>query len=60
MEETQRGGIAHGKMTTSFQDFQSLAKHLPKLTSLKLYGNYDLDMIDANQWEHLITSSLSH
>ncbi|CAM4822986.1 unnamed protein product [Rotaria magnacalcarata] len=43
-----------------FEHFQKLAKHLPRLTNLKLYGNCDLDMIDANQWEHLLTSSLSH
>jgi hypothetical protein len=41
-----------------FEDFKRLAKHTPKLTSLQLYGTYDLDMFDANQWEHLIISSL--
>ncbi|CAF1260329.1 unnamed protein product [Rotaria sp. Silwood1] len=42
-----------------FEDFKLLAKYIPKLTSLKFYGTYDLDMIDANQWEYLITSLLS-
>jgi hypothetical protein len=43
-----------------FQDFERLVKFLPKLTNLELYGNYDIDMIDANRWEKLITSSLSY
>jgi hypothetical protein len=43
-----------------FQDFERLVKFLPKLTHLELYGNYDIDMIDANRWEKLITSSLSY
>ncbi|CAF3344920.1 unnamed protein product [Rotaria socialis] len=42
-----------------FEHFQKLAKHLPRLTNFKLYGNCDLDMIDASQWEHLLTSSLA-
>ncbi|CAF1322766.1 unnamed protein product [Rotaria sordida] len=43
-----------------FEDFKLLAKYIPKLTSLKFYGTYDLDMIDANQWEYLIISLLPY
>ncbi|CAF1494892.1 unnamed protein product [Adineta steineri] len=42
-----------------FEDLKCLVKYIPKLITLKFTGTYDLDMIDANQWESLIKSSLS-
>ncbi len=43
-----------------FQDFKRLVEYTSKLTRLEFYGNTDLDIIDGNQWEKLITTSLTH
>ncbi|CAF1024618.1 unnamed protein product [Adineta steineri] len=41
-----------------FQDIQNLLKSTPNLINLKICGTCDLDMIDGNQWENFIRSSL--
>jgi len=43
-----------------FKDFQNLLKSTPNLLNLKLCGRCDLDMIDGNQWQNLLISSLSY
>jgi hypothetical protein len=42
-----------------FEDFKRLVEYTPKLTRLEFYGDTNVDMIDANQWEQLITNSLT-
>jgi hypothetical protein len=44
----------------TFSDLINVLKLTPKLKSLILGTYYDTGMIDARQWQHLITSSLPH
>lgn len=49
-----------GNFEHKFKDFEYFVKYIPQLTSLELYGNYDIDMIDAKRWKNLILTSLSY
>jgi hypothetical protein len=43
-----------------FDELVMILKRTPNLTNLTINVYDDIDMINANQWEHLITSSLPY
>jgi hypothetical protein len=43
-----------------FEDFANFVKQTPNLQNLTINADYDIDMLDAYEWEILITSSLSY
>ena len=47
-----------GDFKYSFETFEILVKYTPNLKSLSICSFYQTDMIDADRWESLITSSL--
>jgi len=38
-----------GNFDYKFKDFEKFIKYIPQLTSLELYGNDDIDVIDAKR-----------
>ncbi|CAF4625477.1 unnamed protein product [Rotaria sp. Silwood2] len=44
----------------NFQALQILLKYIPNLKILSIYAPNNMEMVDADRWQHLIESSLIH
>jgi hypothetical protein len=49
-----------GKFRYKFEDFRNFVKQIPNLQSLTISADGDIEMLNANQWENLIISSLPY